>query len=183
MLNAHDVNTCPLTSRERKFGSSSCSSKMTCLLSIGGDRSYHFWAVVVAIWYSCWSMLILPAPFMGTKCGNSVPSFIPWKWGRKKVGRSQEWRKGGKEARRKRGKKEELPSLCIYSIRFERLAQQIRVWEQLLCVVSPLIFTFPRVVSGYVERLSLAINLPINIYFPKEVIHTSNGEESAYANY
>lgn len=91
--------------------------------------------------------------------------------------------KGRERGKKKGGKKEELPSLCIYSIRFERLAQQIRVREQLLCVVSPLIFTFPRMVSGHVERLSLAINLTMNIYFPKEVIHTSNGEESAYTNY
>lgn len=109
MLNAHNVNTCLLTSRESKFGSFSCSSKMTCLLFIGGDRSYHFWAVVVEIWCSCWSRLILPAPFMWTKCGNSVPSFNPWKWGRKKVGRSQEWRKGGKEARRREGRKKSNP--------------------------------------------------------------------------
>lgn len=91
--------------------------------------------------------------------------------------------KGRERGKKKGGKKEELPSLCCYSVRFERLSQQIHVREQLLCVVSPLIFTFPRVVSGYVERLSLAINLTINIYFPKEVVHTSNGEESAYANY
>lgn len=107
MLNGHDANTCLLTSRESKFGSFLCISKMTCLLSL---------EVTVATTSERWLLqsgivadLCLSPPFMWTKCGNSVPSFMPWKWERKKVGRSEEWRTEGKRQEGREGRRKSHP--------------------------------------------------------------------------
>lgn len=178
MLNAHDGNTCLLTSRESKFGSFLYNSKMTCLLSL--EVTVATTSEQLLLQSGVVADLCLLSPFMWSECGNSVPSFIPRKWGKKKVGRSQEWRKGGKEARRKGGKKEELPNFVfrVYVLKgcLSRFVYSSSFWVLSLPWYLPFLE-----VSGSVERLSLAINLTIDIYFPKEVICTSNGEESAYA--
>lgn len=93
MLNAHDVNTCLLMSRESKFGSFLCNLKMTCLLSIGGTIS----ELLLLIYAS-------PPPMW-----EFIYFFYPMKV-KKKESRKESGLEKGRERGKKEGrKKEELP--------------------------------------------------------------------------